>query len=88
MLFRFKTPEDNRPIIHAGYISEKLKELVNKKWDPNTLTKPKKTKTKISPRPKYPYALEPTVYFIAEKIASAPKEIKIKTFTKLWGKAL
>jgi hypothetical protein len=31
ILFRFKTPEHNRPIVHAGYISEKLKELVNKK---------------------------------------------------------
>ena len=46
MLFRFNTPTLNKPTIIAGIMSSKLKLESNKKFDPKTLTKPKKTKTK------------------------------------------
>ena len=51
----------------------------NKKFDPKTLINPKKIKTHKSPSPKYPYANFPTVYLMAEKIASPPNAAKIKT---------
>ena len=79
ILFKFKTPTLNNPNAIEGYKSLSSKIESNKKFDPKTLTSPKKTKTKKSPSPKYPYANFPTVYLMAEKIANPPSAAKIKT---------
>ena len=79
MLFKFKTPTLNSPSAIDGLSSLNSKTESNKKFDPKTLINPKKIKTNKSPSPKYPYANFPTVYLMAEKIASPPNAAKIKT---------
>jgi hypothetical protein len=87
MLFKLRTPTLKSPRVIAGFNSSQLRLVLNKKFEPKTLTIPKKIKTNKSPNPKYPYANFPTVYFIAAKIARLPKPIKRKKYFEKAPKA-
>jgi hypothetical protein len=54
MLFKLSTPTLKSPRVIAGFNSSQLRLELNKKFEPKTLTIPKKTKTNKSPNPKYP----------------------------------